>query len=161
MKGVIYKLECPTTKKFYIGSTIHTLPYRLKKHRSTSKESDKKGSPLYTHFTEAGWDGAQMTQLYEVEFETRRDLLGAERTEIDKYLGDPLCLNHNRPIITVEEKRQLDAELGRQRRNSNKEAERERVAEWRRKNPELRAEQVRRSLEQQRLKRLSIRQDSS
>lgn len=158
MKGVIYRLECSVSNKFYIGSTIHTLPYRLKKHRSTSKEADKKGSPLYTHFTEIGWAAARITQLYEVEFETRRDLLEFEREEIDKYLGNPLCLNHNRPLITPEEKKQKDVEYGKQRRLHNKEAERERVAEWRRNNPEKYAQQVARSVERQRQKRASLTQ---
>lgn len=157
MKGTIYRLECSISKKFYIGSTIHTLVYRLKKHRSTSKEPDKKGSPLYTHFTEVGWEVARIMPLYEVDFETRRDLLRIERDEIDKYLHDSLCLNHNRPIITPEEKKQMDAEQGKLYREKNREAGRNRVAEWRRNNPELRAEQVRRSLEQQRLKRMSLK----
>lgn len=117
-------------------------------------------SPLYTHFNNVGWDKAFMTVVREVTFETRGELLALEREEIDKYLGHQLCLNHNRPIITKEEKKQLDAEQGKQRRQRRKEEERKRVAEWRKANPEKRAEQVRRSLEQQRQKRLLSKRET-
>lgn len=157
MKACLYKLECLLTSKFYIGSTIHTLPYRLKKHRSTSKEPDKQNSPLYTHFREVGWEHARMSILIEVDVESRRDLLAIERAEILRHLGSSLCLNHNRPIITREEKKESDADYGKKRRTENKDDERQRVTEWRRNNPEKRAEQVRRSLEQQRQKRLQMK----
>ena len=157
MKACIYRLECLLTSKFYIGSTIHTLAYRLKKHRSTSKEPDKQNSPLYTHFREVGWEHARMSILTEVEIESRRDLLAIERAEILRHLGSPLCLNHNRPVITREEKKESDADYGKKRRAENKDDERQRVAEWRRNNPEKRAEQVRRSLEHQRQKRLQMK----
>jgi hypothetical protein len=153
MKGVIYRLECVDSGRFYIGSTIHTLAYRLKKHRSTSKEPDKMRSPLYTHFTEIGWDKARMVLVREVEFETRSDLLALEREEIDKHIGGELCLNHNRSVITDAEKREMDRQHGKRRRQQYPDRERERVAEWRRNNPDKYALQVARSVEQQRRKR--------
>jgi hypothetical protein len=116
-------------------------------------------SPLYTHFIDVGWDTACMTAIREVAVETRSELLAFEREEIDKHLGDPLCLNHNRPVITKEEKKQHDKEYGKIRRQVNREREHERVAEWRRNNPELRAEQIRRSVEQQRQKRMSAKEN--
>ena len=85
-----------------------------------------------------------MSVLTEVDVESRRDLLALERAEILKHLGSPLCLNHNRPIITREEKKESDADYGKKRRAENMEDERQRVAEWRTRNPEKYAEQVRR-----------------
>lgn len=117
-------------------------------------------SPLYTHFTDVGWDKACITTIAEVSCETRGELLSVERNEIDKYLGDPLCLNHNRPVITKEEKKRHDKEYGKIRRSQNKERERERVAEWRRNNPDKYAQQVARSVEQQRQKRITAKADA-
>ena len=151
MKACIYRLQCRLTGKFYIGSTTCSLTYRLKKHRASSKEPRKQASPLYTHFREVGWEHAEMTILREVEAESRHALLEVERTEILTHLGAPLCLNHNRPVITREEKKDHDAVYGKKRRAENKDDERRRVAEWRKRNPEKYAEQVRRSVERQRL----------
>lgn len=110
-------------------------------------------SPLYTHFRTFGWDNATMTCVCEIEVETRCELLQTERAEIDKYAGDKLCLNVNRPVITADEKRQTDKIYGQRRRAENKEEERLRVAEWRKNNPEKRAAQAKRSNEQQRQRR--------
>ena len=153
---MIYRLECSESGHFYIGSTIHSLVYRLKKHRSTSKEHDKMGSMLYTHFTEVGWDKARMTLIREVDFETRADLLSLEREEIDKHINHVLCLNCNRPVITPEEKKGKDREIAKHRREQHPDRERSRVAEWRLKNPEKHAAQVARSVDQQRRKRATL-----
>lgn len=153
MKACLYKLECMATSKFYIGSTTCTLAIRLKKHRASSKETRKQNSPLYTHFREVGWTNARMSILTEVDVESRRDLLALERAEILRHLGSPLCLNRNRPIISHDEKKESDAVYGKKRRAENKDTERQRVAEWRKRNPEKYAEQCRRSNERQRLAR--------
>lgn len=158
MKACLYKLECLATSKYYIGSTTCTLKERLKKHRASSKETRKQNSPLYTHFREVGWEHARLSVLTEVEVETRRDLLALERTEILRHLGSPLCLNHNRPIISREEKKEMDAVQGKKRRAENKDRERQRLIEWRKRNPEKRAEQARRSNERQRQRRLAREQ---
>ena len=112
---------------------------------------------MYTHFREIGWNNAHMIAIRDIEFETRTELLTIEREEIDKYLGISLCLNHNRPVITTDEKREMDREYGKIRRSENKEAERSRVAEWRKNNPEKYAEQKKRSIEQQTLKRRAVK----
>ena len=96
-----------------------------------------------------------MRILREVEVESRRALLEVERAEILTHLGTPLCLNHNRPVITRDEKKESDAIYGKTRRSETKEHDRIRVAEWRTRNPEKRTEQNRRSVEQQRVKRLT------
>ena len=157
MKGTIYKITCKLTSKYYIGSTIHTLKYRLKKHRSTSKEPDKMNSPFYTHFRSVGWHHADIQAMYEVDFETRKQLLQIEKEEIVKHLNNELCLNRNRPCISREEKKEHDAEYGKKRRAEQKEKERQRVAEWRMDNPEKYAAQLQRSVERQRAKRIEAK----
>lgn len=153
MKGSIYKLQCKLTDKFYIGSTIHTLQYRLKKHRSSSKDPVRMNSPLYTHFRKIGWENASMILLTETEIDDKKQLLELEKEEILKYLKSELCLNHNIPIRTKEEKQQQNKEYNKFIRNSRPERERNRLAEWRKNNPEKYAEQKKRTVEQQRIKR--------
>ena len=153
MIGRVYLLRCTETSKFYIGSTIHTLTYRLKKHRSTSKEDGKMNSPVYTHFRAVGWKTAEMTLLHELTVENKTQLLELEKTEILKYIDDELCLNHNRPIRTPEEKKQQDIDYGKLRRATKGDAERARVKQWRLDNPEKYAEQCRRANERAREKR--------
>lgn len=144
MIGRIYKLECKSTLKFYIGSSIHTLEDRLKKHRSKSNEESRKNTPLYKHFREIGWENAKMSLIKEVNFETRRDLLEMEKIEILKYIGEDLCLNRNRPIITTREKEDLDKEYAKIWRENNKEKDRLKLKEWRKNNPEKWKEQTKR-----------------
>lgn len=144
MKAQIYRLSCLKTGKYYIGSTTHTLNYRLKKHRSASKEEHRKNSPLYTHFREVGWENADMSTLFEVIVETRRELFNIEKNEILNHINSDLCLNYNRPLITQDEKKLRDAEYGKQRREFNPERERERIKEWRKNNPDKYREQRRR-----------------
>ena len=147
MIGRIYRLQCNETSKFYIGSTIHTLTYRLKKHRSTSKEEDKMGSPVYSHFRSVGWNNAQMILICECEVNSKVELLTLEKDEILKYIGQENCLNHNRPIRTTEEKKEWDKEYGKVRRILKKDEERSRIKQWRLDNPEKYAEQRRRERE--------------
>ena len=161
MIGRIYKLECKLTSKFYICSTIHNLVYRLKKHRSSSKEIRKQNSPLYSHFREVGWNNANMSLIKEVTFESRRDLLEMEKVEILKFLGDELCLNHNRPLQTLEEKLEQTKEYGKIHRQLNKERQREKLNEWRKNNPEKWKEQTKRYNEKKKQERLEGKKDST
>lgn len=94
-----------------------------------------------------------MSILREVDVDSRRELLEVEKAELLVHIGSPLCLNHNRPVITKVERKEHQVIYGKRRRQANAELERVRVNEWRNRNPEKRAEQVRRSLEQQREKR--------
>ncbi len=155
MKAQIYMLSCLETGKFYIGSTVHTLQYRLKKHRSASKEPQREKTALYIHFRSVGWDKAKMTCLSEIEIENRREMFELEKLEILKHIGSELCLNTNRPVITREEKKKMDAEYGKEIRKLDPESERNRVAEWRKKNPEKYREQARRYRERKRNKELN------
>jgi hypothetical protein len=110
-------------------------------------------SPVYTHFRAVGWKTAEMTLLHELTVENKTQLLELEKTEILKYIDDELCLNHNRPIRTPEEKKQQDIDYGKLRRATKGDAERARVKQWRLDNPEKYAEQCRRANERAREKR--------
>jgi hypothetical protein len=132
----------------------------LKNHRSKSKEECRKNTPLYKHFNEIGWKEAVVELLTEQDFLDKRDMLECEKAEIMKYFGDECCLNHDKPIITKEEKKERDKVYGLRRRAENPEHERERVATWRINNPDKYAQQVARSVEQQRQKRLLAKRDT-
>ena len=154
MIGRIYKIE--GGGKIYIGSTTQTLKNRLKNHKSKSKEEARKNTPLYKHFNVIGWETATIELLIEREFLHKTDMLHCEKCEIEKYVNNVDCLNSDRPVVTLEEKRLRDRAYGMRRRSENPEHEYNRVAEWRRNNPYKYAQQVARSVEQQRLKRINM-----
>jgi hypothetical protein len=134
MIGRIYKLE--GGGKFYIGSTTSSLNRRFIRHKSKSKETVCENTPVYVHFRNIGWENCVISLIEELVFENRRQLLERETQEINKYLSNELCLNHNRPLITREQKKQMDVEYGKKRRHHNKEEECKRLQEWRKLNPE-------------------------
>lgn len=134
MKGYIYRLA--GGGRFYIGSTRLALEDRLREHKSFSTKDRSKRIPVYAHFIEVGWDCATIELVREVESETKRDLLKAEREELDKVRDDPACLNKNRPLITREElKEQVKTNAARWYQD-NKEHTRQRLQAWREANPE-------------------------
>jgi hypothetical protein len=147
MFGRIYRLI--GGDKFYIGSTIQTLARRLSKHKSRSKEKDRKNSNLYKYFTEIGWENVTIELIEEIEIKTRKDLFELECKYIRDSLIDEKCLNINRPVRTIEERKEQDRQIGKRIRSERPDHERERVAEWRRKNPEKYRAQVQRFLEKQ------------
>lgn len=103
-------------------------------------------SPFLTHFREIGWNHANITP-------DKHELFQHENIEILKHLSSENCLNHNRPVRTADEKKEWDKNYGKKRRAEQKDRERQRVAEWRAKNPEKYTAQVRRSVEKQRSKK--------
>lgn len=134
MIGRIYKIE--GGGKFYIGSTTCTLKNRMKHHRSKSKERVALNIPVYVHFRDIGWENATISLIDEFEIETRKDLLNREREIMEQFIGREECLNSNRPVITIEEKKQRDRDYGKTRREKDPERERTRLQEWRKNNPE-------------------------
>jgi predicted GIY-YIG superfamily endonuclease len=147
MKGVLYRFQCRQTGKFYIGSTTQTIKKRLKNHKSKAKEYHRRNTPLYSHVNSVGWNSMDIIIVTERDFDSKPQLLQLEKDEIMKYLTDVKCLNHNKPIRTLEEKKEHDKQYGKQRRLEQKERERQRVSEWRKNNPEKYAEQKKRSIE--------------
>ena len=93
MIGRIYRLI--GGDKFYIGSTIQSLSRRLSKHKSRSKEEDRKNSNLYKYFTEIGWENVSIELIEEIQIETRKELFELECKYIKKLLIDEKCLNIN------------------------------------------------------------------
>ena len=153
MKGILYRFECRQTGKFYIGSTTQDIKKRLKNHKSKAKEEHRRNTPLYSHVNSVGWDSMKIIIVAEREIESISQLLQFEKDEVMKYITSILCLNHNRPLRTEEEKRQQDVDYGKKRRNEQPEREYNRVTEWRKNNPEKYKEQLNRSVERQRAKR--------
>lgn len=153
MIGRIYKIS--DKNKFYIGSTTQTLKCRMKNHRSKSKEESRKNTPLYKYFNTVGWQNSTVELIEEREFETRHALLECEKEHICKYIETQECLNRCKPNITIDEKKLREKTYGKIHRTENKELEHQRVATWRIANPDKYAEQKRRSVEQQRAKRIS------
>jgi hypothetical protein len=134
MIGRIYRLE--GGGKFYIGSTTCSLKYRLKKHRSKSKEPVALNIPVYVHFREVGWENVNIILIEEFEIMTHKELLNRECQIIKEVIGTNECLNHNLPVRSREEKKERDRLYGKTRREKNPEHERNRLREWRRNNPE-------------------------
>lgn len=134
MKGFIYRLA--GGGRFYIGSTTLSLEDRFREHKSFSTKAKSRQIPVYAHFAEVGWECATITLVREVEYETKRDLLKAEREEFDKVRDDPACLNKNRPFVTREELKERVKTTAADWYAENKDHVRERVREWRQSNPE-------------------------
>lgn len=140
MIGRIYRLE--GGERFYIGSTTCDLKYRLKKHRSKSKEDISINTPVYKYFRDIGWEHANMILIKEVQVNNRKELLEIEKGEIIKYMNDEKCLNSNTPILSLEERKKRDSDYSKLRRQSNPERERLRLQKWRKENPEKRKQQT-------------------
>ena len=134
MWGRIYRLN--GGGKFYIGSTTLSLEDRLREHKSFSTKVRSQVIPVYVHFTSLGWDGVTIELVRECEYETKRDLLKAEREELDKVREDPNCLNKNRPYITREENKERLKETAAKWHQEHKVHCRERLQTWREENPE-------------------------
>jgi hypothetical protein len=151
MLGTIYRIQSRIDDQFYIGSTIQPLKKRLKNHKSKAK--DRPQTPLYAHFNQCGWEHAYIVCVREIQVSSKRELLLLEKEEIMRHLSTPECLNVARPCITHQEKKDADREYGKKRRIEKRDVERERVCQWRLNNPEKYAEQVKRSMEKQRMQR--------
>jgi hypothetical protein len=134
MKGFIYRLA--GRGRFYIGSTTLSLEDRLREHKSFSTKAKSRQIPVYAHFAEVGWECATITLVREVEYETKRDILKAEREELDKVRDDPACLNKNRPLITREELKEQVKTNAAKWYQENRGHVRERLQAWREANPE-------------------------
>lgn len=150
MLGRIYRLS--GNGKFYIGSTCETLARRLVRHKSRSNDPDRKNASLYKYFRDLGWENAIIELIEEVEVDTRRQLLERECCHIKEAMKDDNCLNINRSITTVEEKKELSKVISKKIRTENPDRERERLSEWRKNNPEKYRAQLERVKEKQRNK---------
>lgn len=133
----------------------------MKNHKSKAKETIRENTPLYIHFNTVGWENARIEILYELEFQSKEQLLQSEKDEIIKHKGNLLCLNRNMPCITADEKKQRDSEYGKQHRLEHKEKEKQRLKEWRKNNPEKYKLQCQRAYENRLLKLQQLNQQST
>jgi len=118
-KGKIYKLYCDDGH-YYYGSTIHKyLSARLSIHREDSKNKYL-NSKVYKHINSIGWDRVKIILVEEFDYTTRDDMKRRENKYIVESLSDPLCLNHNRAIITDEERLEKVRQRNRSIRENNK-----------------------------------------
>ena len=107
--GYIYKLEC--LEHFYYGSTTSELAKRLYSHcQDGTKNPRMSGNRLYSHINSIGWKYAKISLVEEVKFTTKEQLRRAENKYIVESLNNPLCLNSNRSIVTIEERKALVTE---------------------------------------------------
>ena len=120
-KGKIYKLYCDDGYFYYGSSADKYLCKRLAGHRCDSRDPRYISSKLYTHINQIGWDRVKMILVEEFEYTTREEMRKRENEYIVKSLTDELCLNHNRTIVSTEEKLQLSKEYNRKKREVNHE----------------------------------------
>ena len=110
----MYRLQVGS--KVYIGSTIQTLQKRLNHHRDNSRA--KSGS-LFDAIRQVGAQNITIELIEEIEYENKADLLIREKWWISQVSADD-CLNCNKPIRTLEEKRLASREAGKRWREKNK-----------------------------------------
>ena len=87
----IYRLKCEDGN-YYIGSTIQSLPDRLKKHKSLSKSNT---NSLYNHINNVGWDTVIIELITEYPCNSKKELNTKEEEYIEHAMDDDLCLNHD------------------------------------------------------------------
>jgi hypothetical protein len=92
MKGKIYRIYWPDGR-FYIGSTIQVLKYRLNKHKHYNQLC----------ISSTDWSEAKIECLEEIECETLQDLHYLERVYLETC-KDEYCLNTLMPYLTDDEK---------------------------------------------------------
>ncbi len=97
--GKIYKITSPNTEKIYIGSTCHTLEYRLRKHINNYK-SYLKGEYKYTTSYEIiKSNDFEIILLENVKCNNKRELHLIER----KYIDEIDCVNKFKPLRSKKE----------------------------------------------------------
>ena len=115
--GYIYKLEC--LEHFYYGSTTSELAKRLYSHcQDGTKNPRMSGNRLYSHINSIGWKHAKISLIEEIKFTTKEQLRRAENKYIVESLKNPLCLNSNRSIVTMEERKALVSERSKRKQTA-------------------------------------------
>ncbi len=107
MKGKIYCIECLITGEKYFGSTEREDDARKKNHifeLQTYKNGNKKGICASHTIIQRG--NYKMYTVKEVEFENVSELLWEERWAIE---ADPQAINIKKPILTEEERIEVNA----------------------------------------------------
>jgi hypothetical protein len=103
----VYKITCSCCNKLYIGSTHNKkgIQGRLHGHRSDCNQG--KGSKLYTHMREVGFDKFTITLLEEIEAETVKQQFQIENDKIIEFDSINNGFNTKRAYQSDEVKKQL------------------------------------------------------
>jgi hypothetical protein len=118
-KGKIYKIVCNLTKKIYIGSTCEsTLARRLAKHVSYINFYIKNNKTIHLSSYDIIKGGDYYIELIELFPCNSKDELFVR----EKYYIDLInCINKNKPISTLEEKKEYSINYTKQNKNKIKE----------------------------------------
>jgi hypothetical protein len=103
-KGKIYKLYCDDGSYYYGSTTDKYLSKRFHSHKADSNKDAYKNNKVYSHIHSIGWDCVKCILVEEFDYTTREDMKRRENKYIVEGLPDPLCLNHNRAIISDSER---------------------------------------------------------
>lgn len=107
MKGIIYCIECLETGEKYYGSTERTLDDRMKNHCNDIHTYENGNTPgLCVSHIILNRGNYTSSVFKEVEYEDEKDLLWEERWAIE---ADSKSINVKKPILTDEERTELDA----------------------------------------------------
>mgnify|MGYP003632647657 CR=1 FL=1 len=127
-KGKIYKLIDNTNGNIYIGSTIQSLANRKSQHkRETISGRNKCISKLI--IKNGNYD---IILIENYPCKSREELLMRERY----YIDNTDCINHVRPIITIEERKEYEKDYA----LKNKDIINEKSKIWYKKNKDKKAE---------------------
>lgn len=116
----IYKIILQNTAFYYIGSTTKKLELRLKQHEAMAKKyPDRK---LYKAINaNGGFKNASIFCIKSLWVNSKKEQILYENLYLSNHILNNDCLNHNRAIITDEEKRAYSINY----RNNHKEQMRE------------------------------------
>jgi hypothetical protein len=99
----IYKLTNTANQQFYIGSTRETLAQRIALHRSSVKHNNT--SALYRSMKDTGCEKWGISLLEKHMCTKPQDQFQAEETVVQRYRGDPNCLNERYAYVPPEQKK--------------------------------------------------------
>ena len=121
-KSCIYKICCkdPSITDIYIGSTTDLVKRRYS-HNQVCKnpKATSHNSPIYKFIREnGGFDNWEVVKIENYDCDCSEDLCKREREIFDELKP---TLNHNRPITSVEEKKEQDVKNSKEWYENNKE----------------------------------------
>jgi len=101
--AVVYVLQC-IDNYYYIGSTINNPRFRLNNHKKDSIKFPDRN--VYKHINEIGWDNVLLQIVEKYPCNTREELRLKEDEFIKESIDDMYCLNHQRAVISKEERKE-------------------------------------------------------
>lgn len=100
-KGKIYRINCKTDlTKFYVGSTVNTLIFRLSGHQSSANNTSSINRELMKYFNSTDWD-CEIVLIENYSCNSKSELL--QREEYYRQLLNP-PLNMYKAIVLPEER---------------------------------------------------------